>query len=487
MPTAPPHLQERDRLLSVASHRCGGAADDPALQALVESAAGALGVPVAGLALMDADEQHYLARVGVPAAVLARELSLCTHTVSGARPVVVGDAPADARFADHPLVSGAHGLGEHLPRVRAYAGVPLFGRDGLPLGSLCAVDVRPRSFGAQDVALLERLARAAGDLLELHRRDARAGLAGRDLLTEGLRLRRAVDDGELRVHYQPVADLRTGRVAAVEALVRWEHPTEGLQPPGRFVPVAEASGLVVALGRYVLTESCRQVAAWRAAGPGTSRLRLAVNVSGHQLAEPDVVPTVLGALEEAGLPAGALTLELTETALVHGADVRPALLRLRAAGVRLALDDFGTGYSSLAYLRDFPVDELKVDRGFTAALGRSARADTVTTAAVDLAHDLGCEVVVEGVETPDQLARAARLGARYAQGFLLAAPRAAGECDLGAAWPVPAVRREAPGQGSGAGSEQGSGAGSGQGCAGGPSPVRRRALAPREVHHDAAS
>ncbi|NAZ88493.1 sensor domain-containing phosphodiesterase [Kineococcus indalonis] len=403
-------MDRGDRLASAASYRSADAADDPALQALAEAAARALGAPVAGLSLMGADEQHYLARVQVPTVVLPRHLSLCTHTVSGGRPVAVGDTLADPRFADHPLVTGE-------PHLRAYAGVPLFGRDGLPVGSLCVLDVRPRGFGAADVAVLERLARAAGELLELHRRDAGAGLAGRDVLAESLRLRRAVDDGELRVHYQPVADLRTGRVAAVEALVRWQHPEHGLLPPARFVPVAEASGLVVALGRHVLTEACRQVAAWRAAGPGTAGLRLAVNVSGRQLAEPGVVGTVHRALEEAGLPPGALTLELTETALVHGGDVQPALRELRAGGVRLALDDFGTGYSSLAYLRDFPVDELKVDRGFTASLGESARSVSITAAAVGLAHELGCEVVVEGVETPAQLAHVAGLGARYAQGY----------------------------------------------------------------------
>ncbi|WP_432533205.1 sensor domain-containing phosphodiesterase [Kineococcus arenarius] len=447
MPTAPPHRHESDRLASVASYRAASAVGDPGLQSLVDVAARVLDAPLAGLSLLGADEQSYLARVGVPVAVIPRHLSLCTHTVSGAAPVVAGDATADPRFADHPLVTGEH-------RLRAYAGVPVFGRDGLPLGTLCVIDVRPRDFTGEDVALLERLARAAAGLLELHRRDAGAGLAGRDVLTESLRLRRAVDDGELRVHYQPVVDLRSGRVAAVEALVRWQHPELGLLPPGRFVPVAETSGLVVALGRYVLGESCRQVAAWRAQDPAAAALRLAVNVSGRQLADPGVVPTVLGALDEAGLPAHALTLELTETALVHGNDVQPALRRLRGDGVRLALDDFGTGYSSLAYLRDFPVDELKVDRCFTASLSDSVRSGTITAASIALAHDLGCEVVVEGVEHAGQLAHVAALGARYAQGYLLAPPREASACDLGATWPVPvgalrrpavAVPRQAPG------------------------------------------
>ena len=414
MPVAPVHPQEADRVASVLSYRIAGAVGDHGLEALVVAASRALGVPMAAVAVMGA-EQHFLARVGIPVDELPRELSMCARTVAEGRPVVSGDTRADARFRDHPLVVGE-------PHVRSYAGVPLFGRDGLPLGTLCVLDVRPHDFGAEDVDLLERLARAAGELLELHRHDAGAGLAGRDVLGESLRLRRAVDDGELRVHYQPITDLRAGRVAAVEALVRWQHPERGLVPPGAFVPVAESSGLVVPLGRHVLTRACEQVASWRGLAGGAD-LRVAVNVSGRQLADPDVVEAVAAALEGSGLPAAALTLELTETALVHAASVRPVLRELRGLGVRLALDDFGTGYSSLAHLRDFEVDEVKVDRGFTATLGASAEGSAITAAVVHLAHGLGCEVVVEGIEEAHQLERVRELGARYAQGFLLSPPR----------------------------------------------------------------
>ncbi|NIZ90611.1 EAL domain-containing protein [Kineosporiaceae bacterium B12] len=414
---APLHPQEDDRRASVLSYRVEDAVDDPSLQALVTAVSRVLDVPVAGIVVMGL-EQHYLARVGVPVVNLPRELSLCTHTVHDARPVVVADTRADARFATHPLVVGE-------PQVRAYAGVPLLTRDGLPLGTLCAVDVRPRDFTAEDVALMQQLARAATGVLELLRHNAGAGLAGRDVLGEGLRLRRGIDDGELRVHYQPVLDLQRGRLAGVEALVRWQHPERGLLPPAAFVPVAEVSNLVVALGREVLGAACRQVARWRRAHPHASDLTVAVNVSGRQLVDPDFAATVEEALAGSGLPPSALTLELTETALVGGDRVQPVLQRLRARGVRLALDDFGTGYSSLAYLRDFPVDEVKIDRGFTTALGGGSPSDVITAAAVGLAHELGCDVVVEGVEDRLQLEHVRRLGARYAQGYLFSRPRSA--------------------------------------------------------------
>ena len=390
---------------------------DPSLQAMVTALTRVLGVPVAAVMVMEL-EQHYLARVGVSVEHLPRELSLCTHTVHDARPVVVADTHQDDRFATHPLVVGD-------PHVRAYAGVPLLTRDGLPLGTLCVADVRPREFTAEDVDLLQQLARAATGVLKLLRHNAGAGLAGRDVLGEGLRLRRGIDAGELRVHYQPVLDLQRGRLAGVEALVRWQHPQRGLLPPAAFVPVAEASNLVVALGREVLGTACRQVAQWRRAHPETSDLTVAVNVSGRQLVDPGFAATVEGVLAGSGLLPGALTLELTETALVGGDRVQPVLQRLRASGVRLALDDFGTGYSSLAYLRDFPVDEVKIDRGFTAALGAGSAGDVVTAAAVALAHDLGCDVVVEGVEDAQQLEHVRRLGARYAQGYLFSRPRSA--------------------------------------------------------------
>jgi diguanylate cyclase len=231
-------------------------------------------------------------------------------------------------------------------------------------------------------------------------------------------LRGALERGELRLHYQPEVDLASGCVGAVEALLRWEHPTRGLLGPGEFICVAEESGLIVPIGAWVLEEATRQAAAW----PGEPVL-VRVNVSARQLREPHFVATVQAALAASGLPARALCLELTESVLMEDLDHSAAVLRrLRALGTTLALDDFGTGYSSLAYLRSLEVDRLKIDRSFMAELDAAPAEQTIVAAIVGLARGLGLAVTAEGIETQAQLACVQRLGCDAAQGFLLARP-----------------------------------------------------------------
>ncbi len=231
------------------------------------------------------------------------------------------------------------------------------------------------------------------------------------------------------VHYQPVVTLPQQRTVGVEALVRWQHPQRGLLPAA-FLPIAEASGLIVPLGRQVLQQACQDVQAWRRRVPGSADLGLAVNVSGRQLCEPDVADIVEHAVLTSGLPATALTLELTETALVADNPAADAALgRLRGRGLRLALDDFGTGYSSAQYLQRFQPDVVKLDRCFVTGLGRSQRDDVIAASLVDLALRLGCDVVAEGIEHPEQARALTRLGVRYAQGFLFSSPRSATEIE----------------------------------------------------------
>jgi diguanylate cyclase (GGDEF)-like protein/PAS domain S-box-containing protein len=238
-------------------------------------------------------------------------------------------------------------------------------------------------------------------------------------------LRRVIEGGEgagaLVLHYQPIVDVRGRQVCAAEALVRWEHPTRGLVPPLEFIPLAEESGLVLPLGRWVLAEACRQLGAWRAAH-GTS-LSVSVNLSGRQLAGRDLLSDVTEALTHGGVPASRLLLEMTESTLVE--DNRVTLERLhalRAMGARLAIDDFGTGYSSLAYLERFPIEVLKIDRAFVRGLGGDAPESPITHAVIGLARALGMTVVAEGVETERQLERLRELGCDRAQGYLFARP-----------------------------------------------------------------
>jgi len=234
-------------------------------------------------------------------------------------------------------------------------------------------------------------------------------------------LRRALLTNEIVVHYQPIVDLATSHVHTVEALTRWQHPDQGLLAPALFFDLAERTGLIVPIGRFVIREACRQVADWRSARPGASDLRLAVNLSSTELRSPDITADILRACEDAKLPPEALTIEVTETVLTEDvAEVAVVLRQLKEHHVRISIDDFGTGYSSLSHLRSFPVDELKIDRSFVDGVDTSDDLKAMVRAVVKLANDLSLHTVAEGVETPTQQQVIRDLGCDYAQGYLYA-------------------------------------------------------------------
>jgi diguanylate cyclase len=229
-------------------------------------------------------------------------------------------------------------------------------------------------------------------------------------------LRHALALGQLEVHYQPKVDIATNRVRSAEALIRWRHPVRGLVPPGVFIPVAEETGLIVAIGEWVLREACRQVRAWLDAG--VSPVRIAVNLSARQFRDHDLAAVVRCALEDARLEPGYLELELTESAVMHDAEQSAATLEtLSTMGVHISIDDFGTGYSSLSHLRRFPLDKLKIDRSFVRELLSNPDDVAIVTAIISLAHGLRLRVVAEGVETADQLQFLRDLGCDQYQGF----------------------------------------------------------------------
>lgn len=245
-------------------------------------------------------------------------------------------------------------------------------------------------------------------------------------------LRQAVEHGQLSVEYQPIVDLTTGRIEGVEALVRWRHPTRGPVPPGVFVPAAERAGVAGVVTKYVLDESCRQVAQWRRGVlDRRERFRLAVNLSGSELHDPDLKGCVRGVLQRSGLPASWLHLEVTETALIRDLDAAiEGLVRLRHLGVRLAIDDFGAGESSLAYLHRFPVDVVKIDRSFIDRLVGDQRGMLIARSVVDLARAMSLRTVAEGVETSQQADALRAVGCEMAQGYLFSRPRSAGTIEL---------------------------------------------------------
>lgn len=235
------------------------------------------------------------------------------------------------------------------------------------------------------------------------------------------RLRKALEQGELLIHYQPKVSLADGAVVGVEALLRWFHPDLGLVPPAEFIPLAEETGLIVPIGAWVLRTALAQLRRWHRAGH--EGLQLAVNLSARQFQEKDLVATVAAALEASGVPASSLELELTESAVMRDApDAARRLRELTALGVRLSIDDFGTGYSSLGYLRSFPIGALKIDRSFVRDLDRDANSAALARAIVALAAGLKLKVVAEGVETREQLDLLRAFGCHELQGYLFSRP-----------------------------------------------------------------
>src|SRR4051794_23234723 len=275
-----------------------------------------------------------------------------------------------------------------------------------------------------DLAMYQAKSRGK-DRFELFERPMAAAMLRRHDLKEDLA--RAIEREEIVVEYQPIVSLQTGRIAAAEALVRWEHPVRGRIPPSEFVPLAESTGQIRALGRHVLADACRQAERWSATDADGEPLRMHVNLSIAELGHPDLVADIQRELARSGLAADKLVLEITETQLLgDAADSAARFEELRALGVRVALDDFGTGYSSLSYLHSLPLDSLKIAKPFVDGLTGGGREAGFIGMILDLARTLELEVIAEGIETPDQLHALRELGAELGQGYLLGRPSAAG-------------------------------------------------------------
>jgi diguanylate cyclase (GGDEF)-like protein/PAS domain S-box-containing protein len=246
-------------------------------------------------------------------------------------------------------------------------------------------------------------------------------IAARERIALELRLRKAIEQQDLRVFYQPQVDIASGRIVGAEALVRWQDPAEGLIPPIRFIPIAEETGLILAIGEWVLRETCRQGRQWLDAG--LPPLNLAVNVSPHQFRRSDICSLVAKVLSETGFPANQLELEITESGLMENQGNATEILNgLRDQGIRLAIDDFGTGYSSLAYLKHFPLDLLKIDKSFIDDIPHLEDDMEIASSIIAMGHILGFKVLAEGVETPEQLAFLQEKGCDMYQGYIQSRP-----------------------------------------------------------------
>jgi diguanylate cyclase (GGDEF)-like protein/PAS domain S-box-containing protein len=331
----------------------------------------------------------------------------------------VGGLPEAAALAERliEVISDPVDLGGHRVTVGASIGIVVAEDDATPLGLFRDADIamyRAKAAGrAQWVVFDPGMRAAALERIELERE-----------------LSSALAEGQLRLTYQPVVNLQDEQVVGFEALLRWQHPTLGAVGPDRFVPVAEESGEIVPIGRWVLAEATRTAARWQRAHPNRP-LSMAVNISARQLAGGTLLRHVAEALSESGLAPSSLVLEVTETALVTDpAAVAERLAELRALGVRLALDDFGTGYSSLSYLRQFHVDVLKIDRSFVTLLDGSADDAAIVHGLIQLGRTLRLEVVAEGVETTVQRDRLRAEHCDLAQGYLFARPLEVADAEL---------------------------------------------------------
>jgi EAL domain-containing protein (putative c-di-GMP-specific phosphodiesterase class I) len=233
----------------------------------------------------------------------------------------------------------------------------------------------------------------------------------------------AMHQGQFLLHYQPIVELHSGYLLGVEALIRWQHPQRGLIAPAEFIPVAEETGQIVPLGRWVLAQACREVKVWQARLPEGRQVRVGVNVSGVQLSKSDICADIRKALAISEIDPGCLVIELTESALMQNSEaVLSTLNELKTLGVRIAIDDFGTGYSSLSYLHRFPIDILKIDRTFVERLGGVEGGEDFARAIITLGNTLDLEVVAEGIELEHQQRGLVELGCVAGQGYYYAKP-----------------------------------------------------------------
>ena len=408
------HPQELDRLDSLVSYGVLDTPHDSNYDAITTLAADVCQTPIAAVTLVDDSRQWFKSTHGFAIRETPREVSFCSDVVAAGTSLAIRDATTHPRYELNPFVTGA-------PHIKAYLGVPLVGRDGLPLGTLCVLDPFARDFTETQVQLLTALAGQVVALLEQNRRDHTDGLLHSSVVADARnprRLRRALDDGELVPYYQPVVDLRTGGAYQLEALLRWAHPEHGTLLPMSFLPAIEANALVVPVGRAVLDAALAQLASLRDIGvqlPGG----MAINVASGQLARPGLARDVLVALERHQLPGDQLTLEITEaTAIPEPKVASHELTALREIGVHVTMDDYGVGWSNLTRVLQLPVDGLKIDRALAGSVLVDPAAAAMVASTISLADALDLRVIAEGIEQTDVRDHLIALGCRHGQGWL---------------------------------------------------------------------
>ena len=414
------HPREDDRLESLRSYDLSRSPKSPCLDDLARLAAAVCGTPAAMVNLVERDHQWSTGLHGMDGEGFwsPRVDSICSDAVATESNLVLEDIAAHDRYAGNALVVG-------VPHIRAYAGVPIFGRDGLPLGALCVVDWDRRAFSDEQIEYLEILAEQVASRLELHRVDHDSGRSGEQVLSDALdarRLRHGIEQGEFALRFQPIVDMRSEEVVAVEALVRWIHPELGMVPPALFLPAMEHTGLMIPLGRHVLTAGLDVAVELRRLTRFAPTPTVNINISATELRSSGLASTIDSMLATRGLTPDALCIEVTETSTLPGAHSVRELEAVRSRGVGVALDDFGSGTATLGQVASIPVTQIKIDRELLLGAEKSERGRQILRSACSLARDLGLDYCVEGVETTAQRDLLLDEGVIYGQGWLFSIP-----------------------------------------------------------------
>ena len=399
---------------------------EPSFDAITRLAAEYFRVDAAGIGFADEGRIWIKSYWGRHIREFPRKNSIFEMVLAEDGPVVVPD------LSDHPEFKASRLMFRMLD-ANFFAGVPIRSFDGQILGVLTIFSRAPRSgLTPDELRMLESLADMVASQLELRRmRRAFAGkrarrtrtMSGPDSWPSRADLRRALDEKQFVLHYQPEVDLATRKIVGLEALIRWNHPDRGLVPPIEFIPLAERCGLILPIGDWGLAEACNQIQKWCIEDPSNRTLRVCVNLSARQFSREGLADHVEALLLQTGISGRQLGLELTESSLIPDLQTAAQVLgSLRMLGVSLLVDDFGTGYSSLNHLHSCPCDVLKIDRSFVGRMTEGEQPLQIVRTIIELARVMGMDVVAEGIETREQYRLLRQLGCRFGQGFLFARP-----------------------------------------------------------------